>query len=555
MEGIERSRPVEVLARAARAVHGPVPRDEKLAWAAGATCEVTGADFAAYIGFRPPETPPTAVHGIGPAEVDAFVRPVVARLLGRPEFLGSPEPGVTVGWQRLLLTVGPSSEDHPATCLVAPVPTSGGRPHGALLCGHRDPDRFGPDEEAALMALASHLGVALDNLVTMNRLAELEAEQREAVHQLQEAVRPPVPAVEAAELGVHYLPADPSAPTGGDLYDWMVLPDGDLHLAVVDVMGKGVAATKDAVSVTHAIRMLVLDGCPIERVVARADALVTAHNPDLVATVVLARYRPADGVVMLAGGGQPPPLLVSGTGRVRTVPVPGMAIGWPGAGSEELVALTLGRNDALILYTDGLIEANKNVLSGLDRLAQAAAQTARYPAEHLARALVERSLAGAVRRDDSVALVLRRRIPPAAEPGHRLRPFEYRFSPNPATIPLGRHLLADWLDLVGVEEADRPDVLLIASELCSNAVRHASGAPGALRLRARAEGDAVVVEVEDDGTGFDIADFERRDVPDPDAEDGRGLYVVRALADEISACREDGRTVVRATRQAVLPPG
>ena len=92
-----------------------------------------------------------------------------------------------------------------------------------------------------------------------------------------------------------------------------MLPGGELHLTVVDVMGKGVAATKDAVAVTHAVRLLVLDGCPLDRVVARADALVTAQNPDLVATSMVGRYEPALGPA--AAGRRGPPagaLLVSG---------------------------------------------------------------------------------------------------------------------------------------------------------------------------------------------------------------------------------------------------
>src|SRR5207248_9736234 len=121
--------------------------------------------------------------------------------------------------------------------LAAPVPGRSGKPHGALLLGHTDAGHFDDEDEAIVAALVTHLGVALDNFATMVSLAEVQAAQREVVHQLQEAVRPPTPPVEGAELGVYYEPADPEAGTGGDLYDWVVLSDGDLHVAVVDVMG------------------------------------------------------------------------------------------------------------------------------------------------------------------------------------------------------------------------------------------------------------------------------------------------------------------------------
>ena len=230
---------------------------------------------------------------------------------------------------------------------------------------------------------------------------------------------------------------------------------------------------------------------------------------------------------------------------------PGVPIGYPGAGTTEVVELTLGRRDTLVLYTDGLIEATKDILLGLERITRAAAETAQYPAPHLARALVERSLSGAMRRDDSLALVLRRRVPPGTVSTPPLGAFEYRFSPSLATVPLARHLLDDWLEHLSLDAGERADLLLVASELCSNAVRHASGKPGVLAIRAWADGDALVVEVEDDGAGMELS--HRMEDPDLDAEQGRGIYVVRALTDDLTVRRVAERTVVRAVRRAILP--
>jgi serine phosphatase RsbU (regulator of sigma subunit)/anti-sigma regulatory factor (Ser/Thr protein kinase) len=494
-----------------------------------------------------------AATGVPVGEIDRFARPALARLVRSGDereqvVLRSGDLALDRRHRRFLQRLELPGD---ASCLAVGVTGAGGAPHGALLLVHPDPGVFGPADEAAAAALADHLGVAFDNLGTMERLAELQAVQREIVHQLQEAVQPPAVQAEAAELGVHYVSADPSSPTGGDLYDWLVLPEGDLHLAIVDVMGKGVAATKDAVSVCHALRLLTLDGCPMEDLVARADTLTTAQNPDLVATVMVARYRPADGHVRLAGGGHPPALVVCADGEVLQLSAPGIPIGYPRAGTTEVVSFTLARQDTLVLYTDGLIEATKDILTGLERITAAAAETARYPAQHLARALVERSLSGAMRRDDSLALVLRRRVPPGRSSAPPLGAFEYRFSPSLATVPLARHLFGDWLEHLTLDESERADLLLVASELCSNAVRHASGKPGALVVRAWADQDAVVVEVEDDGAGMELG--HRAEDPDLEAEQGRGIYVVRALTDDLSVRRVDERTVVRAVRRAVLP--
>jgi serine/threonine-protein kinase RsbW len=155
-----------------------------------------------------------------------------------------------------------------------------------------------------------------------------------------------------------------------------------------------------------------------------------------------------------------------------------------------------------------------------------------------------------MRSDDSLALVLRRRTPvPGSRPASA--PFEYRFSPNAVTVPLARNLFADWLEQLGVGESDAEDLLLTVSELCTNAVRFGSGAPGSLSVHAWAEHDAVVVEVSDDGHGFDWKPLD--DVPDPDADEGRGLFLVSTLADIVDVERREDRTVVRAVKRAVLP--
>src|SRR5439155_21210453 len=201
------------------------------------------------------------------------------------------------------------------------------------------------------------------------------------------------------------------------------------------------------------------------------------------ATMLVARYRPSTGMLRVAGAGHTPVMVVSPSGAVRQVEAPGIAIGWPGAGSVDAVAIELDRSDTAIFYTDGLVEAGKDLVQGLRALERAAIDTVRYPAEHLARALVERALAGAVRRDDTLALVLRRRQPPETS-GHRLGRFEHRFSPLAAAAPLARHLLEDWLTHQRIDPAERADLLVAASELCANAMRAADGQPASIVLRA-----------------------------------------------------------------------
>ncbi|HEX2038715.1 MAG TPA: SpoIIE family protein phosphatase [Acidimicrobiales bacterium] len=372
------------------------------------------------------------------------------------------------------------------------------------------------------------------------RLAEAEAAQRMMVEQLRQAFVPAPLEVDGVQLGLSFLASDEEAPTGGDLYDWQRLPSGELHLAVIDVMGHGVAATKDALRVVHALRLLSVQECPLEELIVQADRLLGMLHPDLVATVVVARYRPSDGRVRIAGGGHPPALRITGDGEVTLLGAPGGAIGWPGAGSERIVETRLADGDALVLYTDGLVEARKDLLEGMETLARNAGVLGSIDADRLAVGLLERSLAGAARRDDSLVLVLRR-VPTAAVPDS----MRWSAPPDARRVAGIRRELRAWLGARGVDGEAIDELVVVAGELLANAV---AAARSSVHLRASGGADRVVLEVEDDGRGHEhLASF-GHSLPTDAAERGRGLFLVRQLVDDMAVLSTSEGSVVTVTR-------
>ncbi|HWL38556.1 MAG TPA: SpoIIE family protein phosphatase [Frankiaceae bacterium] len=419
------------------------------------------------------------------------------------------------------------------------------RPDGderRLSCSY---SRRGEDDRSVLVLVARDVTPA-DEIEQLReefgRLVEAEAAQRLVVEQLQAAVMPLVADVRGAELGVSYLASEETAPTGGDLYDWQELPDGDVHVAVVDVLGHGVAATKDALAVVHTLRTIAVDGTPLEEIIGRADRLLGALHPDLVATVVVARYTPSTGRLRVASGGHPPALVVSARGEVTQLSAHGGAIGWPGAGSDLIAETVLDVRDALVLYTDGLVEAGKDILAGMDALVRHAADVAHLPASDLAAELVRRALEGAARRDDTLALVLRRLPVPAAE-----RTRTWTVSPSVSAVSVTRRAVEEWLGGHGVA---CDDALLTVSELLANAVRYARTSA---TVTVSVEGPSVVVEVSDDGPG--VADLESRGtaLPAADADSGRGLYLVRAVASDVTTLSTSEGSVIRAVVPLPVP--
>jgi PAS domain S-box-containing protein len=377
-----------------------------------------------------------------------------------------------------------------------------------------------------------------------SQLVEADAARRAMVDQLQQTVVPGPIGVDGAEIAAAYEASDPRAPTGGDLYDWQVLPSGEVHIAVVDVLGHGVAATKDALAVVHTLRLLTAAGTPLEEIVGQADTLLRAQHPDLVATVMVARYEPTTGRLRIVSGGHPPALVVTPRREVRQVVAAGGVIGWPGAGSDGEAEVVLDPGDALVLYTDGLVEARKNILDGMDDLMRYAAQVAELPAAALARELVSRALAGAERRDDTLALVLRR--DPVASPELTAT---WEFAPAASEVSAKRRALRDWLRDRGVA-AD--DATAVAAELLANAVR---AARERVLLRVQIMDRQVVLDVSDDGQGSPGLAGTGLALPPDDVGNGRGLYLVRALSERVEVLSTAEGSTIRAVLALADPSG
>ena len=232
--------------------------------------------------------------------------------------------------------------------------------------------------------------------------------QRQVFTELEKALRPPPPLLPGVELAIRYLPAQSNSPTGGDLYDWLVLPDGWLHVSVVDVVGHGVASTRTALDVTHALRTLSREGHPLGSLIALADSLLAGTGS--LATVLLMRLHPSTGEVEIAGGGHPPALLVPSDGPVGYLEARGRPIGYPGAGSHASTRCRLEPGGTLVLYTDGMIEAGQDMDEGLETLRAAGLRLRDRGLDDVLEGMLDTVRSGATLRDDALLLGVRRSV-------------------------------------------------------------------------------------------------------------------------------------------------
>jgi len=288
--------------------------------------------------------------------------------------------------------------------------------------------------EAQLAALEGDLAAALSRVDTLtmelhrlkDELAEtnsgvlalyVQLEERDEqlrrahgqiLRELEDALRPSPITVDGLEFAVHYEPADTDAPTGGDFYDWLCLPDGTVHITVVDALGHGVRSTRSALNVTHAVRTLALEGHPLESIVAHTHDILAPFDPEIMATVLLARIHPETGALRLANGSHPPALLLRADGTSEYLEVRGRGIGFPLPGSEAVREATLHEGDLLMLYTDGLTESRRDPIEGEARLVKSARAHARRPVGEIPGAVAEDMHTVILHSDDTLALAVRR---------------------------------------------------------------------------------------------------------------------------------------------------
>ncbi|HET9442500.1 MAG TPA: GAF domain-containing protein, partial [Acidimicrobiales bacterium] len=214
-----------VLAQAAKALHGERDVERALDWARRAIGTLTGL----------PEVAVCLLPRHGSATWSVGDSTMAFPALGDPRMWPLTRRGLDAGHPVLVTDLASAERALPVTAqlarlvplasvLVAPVLSRDGLAQGVIVAGDIVPRDLDEGQVEAVRALAAHLGVALDNSATLARMAQVEARGKEVVHALQEAVRPPAPVIPFTELGVHYVAADPDAPTGGDLYDWLVLP-------------------------------------------------------------------------------------------------------------------------------------------------------------------------------------------------------------------------------------------------------------------------------------------------------------------------------------------
>ncbi len=205
----------------------------------------------------------------------------------------------------------------------------------------------------------------------------------------------------------------PCRTVSGDYYDVVVRPDGRIYFIMADVSGKGVTAALVMASVATAFNIFTrTDPAPAELLRELNATLAPKTAPTKFVTMVVGVLDPKSGAVEFANAGHVAPLVISKSG-VAQLTVTDMVVGLFAHARYRNQEVLLESGDTLVLFTDGVTEAENDVEDqlGLDPIAQVVSTLHGTPAGQVLDTIesrVHEFIGNAALTDDLTMLALTR---------------------------------------------------------------------------------------------------------------------------------------------------
>ncbi|MDX3852684.1 PP2C family protein-serine/threonine phosphatase [Streptomyces sp. AK02-01A] len=270
-------------------------------------------------------------------------------------------------------------------------------------------------------------------LVRERRGRELNRLRSVAETAQQVLLRPPPQRVGPLRVAWLYLTAEDETQIGGDLFAVTRTAHGGSRVIIGDVRGKGLDAIGEASVVLGAFREGAHRCTALSELVAALEDSVsrsvdevanTEHDPgEHFVTALVLDIPDHDSRAEMISCGHPPPLLVRGR-EVRVLhslsTAPPLGVCVPPVSSFRTDVFTFEAGDALLLYTDGVIEARSPTGAFYplaERVASFAASSPAALVRHIHRDLLSHT--GRHLADDAVLLAIERT--PAQQHFHEAR--------------------------------------------------------------------------------------------------------------------------------------
>ena len=267
----------------------------------------------------------------------------------------------------------PGSIDAPEEFPLAPlspeclVPLVGHGTHlvGLLVLGQpRSEEPYSSEDKRLLDSVAGQSAIALENIRLAQNIADRMEIERRAAHEMDIArdvqfrlfpqVRPPLATLEYAGACMQ------ARQVGGDYYDFLDLGSSRLAFVLADISGKGIAGALLMANLQANLRSryaIALDDLP--RLLNSVNQLFFESTPDdRYATLFLGVYDDVTRQLEYANCGHNAPLLFRANGSIERLNSTSTVIGMSATWECVTQKISLSPSDLLVIYTDGVTEAN-----------------------------------------------------------------------------------------------------------------------------------------------------------------------------------------------------
>ena len=344
----------------------------------------------------------------------------------------------------------------------------------------------------------------------------------------------------------------PAKFVGGDLYDYYVR-DGKLLFCIGDVSGKGVPAAL-LMAIAHSLfRTLSARDDRPDSIVQALNAAISDNNPDIMfITMFLGAMDLSTGKICYCNAGHNPPILIKGGHADYLNTEPSLLLGVDACAKYTAHEMILSPGDTLLLYTDGLTEAENEQkdLFGEDRTLDAAAAVGAMVArEQLAQLhkAVQQFVNQAEQSDDLTLLAI-------------------RYLGHTNTITLTNNIreldkLEPFLDAFfeqeNLDKSLMPQINLALEEAATNVIMYAypEGEKGAAELTLEVVKGQICATISDTGVPFNPLEQKEADL-DVSLEErqigGLGIHLIKEIMDEVRYAHEEGRNVLKMRKKLAV---
>ncbi len=289
-----------------------------------------------------------------------------------------------------------------------------GQPVGVLSAFSRSVKGIFTDEFVELFrSLAGQIGVAWRNALQTKELIEARGREREMeiAKNIQMGLLPTkVPDISGLSLAGICVPA---SQVGGDYYDYLVRDNGSLDIVIADVSGHNVGA---ALLMAETRTFIQARAHGINTPSEMMDALNRFFYADLTRaelfiTMFYLNYNHQTRNITYASAGHNPPLIWrAGSNVCEWLDAEGLILGVKPAVTFDEETGRLQPGDVVVLYTDGIIEAenDRGEFFGVDRLCALLQENSSRQPQELIKVLLDqvRLFTGVQQFSDDVSLVI-----------------------------------------------------------------------------------------------------------------------------------------------------